>query len=115
MSYDIECTAQKGSFPDAKKDAVIQIACICKNHGEKDPFVRTVFNLHSCAPIPGTDVKCFESEEELLKEFRNFVKMIDPDILTGYNVQNFDMPYLIDRAEALTINEFPKLGKLNNE
>ena len=39
---------------------------------------------------------------------------VDPDIFTGYNIQNFDMPYLINRAAALKISRFPYLGRLNN-
>ena len=35
--------------------------------GEKDPFIRNVFTLKSCAPIAGSDVKCFDKEDELLK------------------------------------------------
>ena len=29
MSFDIECAAEKGRFPDAKLDWIIQIANIC--------------------------------------------------------------------------------------
>jgi DNA polymerase delta subunit 1 len=29
------------------------------------------------------------------------VKAVDPDIITGYNIQNFDVPYLLNRATAL--------------
>jgi len=27
----------------------------------------------------------------------SFVREADPDIITGYNVQNFDIPYLLNR------------------
>ena len=29
----------------------------------------------------------------------------DPDVLTGYNILNFDIPYLIDRAAALKVDK----------
>jgi DNA polymerase elongation subunit (family B) len=29
--------------------------------------------------------------------------VVDPDILIGYNIANFDLPYLIDRAKALQV------------
>ena len=32
-----------------KNDGVIQIANIVKIHGQKDPFIRNVFTLKSCA------------------------------------------------------------------
>jgi DNA polymerase delta subunit 1 len=32
------------------------------------------------------------TEEELLLKWRDFVVESDPDIITGYNIQNFDIP-----------------------
>lgn len=32
-----------------------------------------------------------------------FVRIIDPDVITGYNIQNFDLPYLISRAQILKV------------
>ena len=49
MSFDIECAAEKGSFPIAQKDPIIQIANIVKEHGGSEPFVRNVFTLKKCA------------------------------------------------------------------
>ena len=34
------------------------------------------------------------------------------DIITGYNIMNFDIPYLMDRAKALKCTKFPYLGRL---
>jgi len=49
LSFDIECSADKGRFPTADRDPIIQIANIVKVHGEKDPIVRNVFCLKKCA------------------------------------------------------------------
>lgn len=46
---------------------MIQIANMVLRQGEKDPFVRNVFTLQSCAPIVGSQVLSFPKEEELLK------------------------------------------------
>ena len=54
LSFDIECSADKGRFPQAQLDPIIQIANIVKIHGEKEPFVRNVFTLKQCAPIVGS-------------------------------------------------------------
>lgn len=35
--------------------------------GEKDPFIRNVFTLNSCAPVVGSDVLCYDSEQKLLQ------------------------------------------------
>ena len=29
---------------------------------------------------------------------------VDPDIITGYNIVNFDLPYLLNRAKKLKVN-----------
>ena len=57
-----------------------------------------------CAPIAGTDVRVCGSEPELLKEWTEFLQELDPDIITGYNIVNFDLPYLLNRAKALKVS-----------
>ncbi|MXR00072.1 hypothetical protein E5288_WYG011836 [Bos mutus] len=37
---------------------------------------------------------------------------MDPDVITGYNIQNFDLPYLISRAQTLKVPGFPLLGRV---
>lgn len=37
----------------------------------------------------------------MLMKWRSFIEACDPDVITGYNVQNFDIPYLLDRAATL--------------
>ena len=32
-----------------------------------------------------------------------FICTMDPDVITGYNLQNFDLPYLISRAQHLKV------------
>lgn len=48
----------------------------------------------------------------MLKAWRDFIVEVDPDILTGYNILNFDIPYLLDRADALGVKEFPKMCRI---
>lgn len=64
LSFDIECQGRKGVFPQAEIDSVIQIANMVVNQGEKDPFVRNVFTLNSCAAVVGSDVISFKLNEE---------------------------------------------------
>lgn len=42
----------------------------------------------------------------------SFLSVTDPDILTGYNIINFDLPYLLNRANVLNLSTFPFLGRL---
>lgn len=112
LSFDIECANRKGIFPEPEHDAVIQIANMVVKQGVNEPFIRCIFTLKSCAPIAGATVKSFESEREMLTAWSKFVTDIDPDIITGYNIQNFDFGYLLARAKALKCTKFPYLGRI---
>ena len=107
LSFDIECAGRKGVFPDANIDPVIQIANIATRYGEAKPFVRNVFVLDTCSSIVNTQVLEFNTEEKMLMEWRNFLEKVDPDVIIGYNIANFDFPYLLDRASHLKLNKFP--------
>ena len=45
---------------------------------------------------PYQSVLCFQ-------KWSAFVREVDPDIITGYNIQNFDIPYLLNRAAHLKV------------
>eukprot|EP00924_Labyrinthula_sp_SR-Ha-C_P003945 maker-scaffold_3-snap-gene-9.49-mRNA-1 protein AED:0.01 eAED:0.01 QI:0/0/0/1/1/1/3/0/1065 len=105
LSFDIECKGRKGVFPEAKIDPVIQISSyVAHQNTMQDPFIKTIFVLDSCDPISGAEVRSFKSERELLMAWSKFVTDADPDIFTGYNIQNFDFKYLLDRAKILKID-----------
>jgi len=40
------------------------------------------------------------------------VNQCDADIVTGYNIVNFDFPYLLNRATTLKLKRFPFLGRI---
>ena len=108
LSFDIECQGRKGHFPEAQFDPVIQIANTVTLQGCDEPFIKNVFTLNSCLPIVGAQVICSETEAEMFMKWRSFLNMVDPDILTGYNIMNFDIPYLLNRAKVykLMLNHY---------
>jgi DNA polymerase delta subunit 1 len=113
LSFDIECMGRRGFFPDATKDPVIQIANHVTRIGSNDPPEKVIFVLGGCTPINGARVVSCAKEEDLLLQWSEFMQKTDPDILTGYNCQNFDMPYLINRAQTLKIDSrFEHLGRV---
>jgi DNA polymerase delta subunit 1 len=114
LSFDIECAGRKGVFPEPEKDSVIQIANMVIRQGDKDPFIRNVMTLNTCASIVGSQVLSFQKEGDLLKAWANFVREVDPDIITGYNIQNFDIWYLLNRAKTLRVDDFPYIGRIKN-
>ena len=115
LSFDIECAGRKGVFPEPDMDPVIQIANLVTVQGENTFRVRNVFTLKSCASIMGADVFSFETEAELLMAWQQFIIETDPDIITGYNILNFDLPYLLNRADHLKIDSFHYLGRIKGK
>lgn len=49
----------------------------------------------------------------MLDAWAEFVRDLDPDLFTGYNINDFDFPYLLNRAAHLKIKNFPFLGRLS--
>jgi DNA polymerase delta subunit 1 len=121
LSFDIECQGRKGHFPEAEMDPVIQIANTVSVYGQDNPAIQNVFTLKGCLPIVGAQVISSDKEDDMLVKWRAFLEASDPDIITGYNVQNFDIPYLLDRAEQLrkegsrnVLDGFAQWGRIRN-
>ncbi|PNS19261.1 DNA polymerase delta catalytic subunit [Sphaceloma murrayae] len=114
LSFDIECAGRKGIFPEPNIDPVIQIANVVTRYGEEKPFVRNVFCLDTCSLIVNTQIFEHDREEKMLMAWRDFVEEVDPDVIIGYNISNFDFPYLLDRAKHLKVGKFPFLSRLKN-
>ena len=113
LSFDIECMGRDGIFPEAEHDPVIQIANYVQLQGEASSVVAVIFTLDTCSSTGcGAQVLSFDTEAALLRAWAAFVRCADPDLLTGYNIVNFDLPYLLDRAQALGLADFPYLGRV---
>jgi DNA polymerase delta subunit 1 len=101
LSFDIEAAGRRGVFPDALLDPVIQIAVHFYVVGAEKKIPPILLSLKSCDDIEDVNVLCFENELEMLRMFSEIVLAFDADVLTGYNICNFDFPYLLKRATAL--------------
>ncbi|GMT08716.1 hypothetical protein PFISCL1PPCAC_13, partial [Pristionchus fissidentatus] len=111
LSFDIECMGRRGVFPDPTFDPVIQISNMVKTQGSSEPFIRNCFVLGTCAGVVGSHIIQCATEQELLEKWADFVRRVDPDILTGYNILNFDLPYILDRAKTLKLPKVAMLGR----
>ena len=51
----------------------------------------------------GSNVRCFRDEREMLTELRRRIVELDPDVITGWNVVDFDFRVLARRFSALRV------------
>jgi DNA polymerase I len=45
-------------------------------------------------------------ERQILEEFNQLVRDLDPDVVTGYNIAGYDIPHLIERAKVVGLSGF---------
>jgi DNA polymerase delta subunit 1 len=114
LSFDIECAAPKGAFPEPERDPVIMIGNLVTVQGQSKPIVKNVFTFKPCSAIVGSQVLSYRTEKEMMAAWQRFVVEVDPDVVIGYNICNFDFPYLTGRAKALRIDTFAYLGRVRN-
>lgn len=112
-SFDIECVSSDiNSFPNSKTDKIIQISAVTVNDSlmrnvsfeDNIGVSRHLFSINSCDEIANVEIHSFKCERDMLIGFLNYMRKEDPDIITGYNIVQFDLPYLIDR---LATHEIP--------
>jgi len=104
LAFDIETTSD-GSFPDPLSDKIVSISYYSKDF-EKVTIIRDFKRKHKY-------INSVASEKELLKDFQETINQFEPDILTGYNSDIFDMWFIKERAAKNKIKL--KLNPLNEE
>lgn len=112
LSFDIECCGDTNAFPSALLDPVVQIGNIIQSTIGNE-IKQVIFCLKEVADIPDAVVHWFDKEEDLLMAWNKFIHDENPDIILGYNIKNFDFPYLLERANILKLKEFARLGRTN--
>ncbi|EFW90322.1 DNA-directed DNA polymerase [Haladaptatus paucihalophilus DX253] len=110
-TFDIEVDDRSG-FPEDGEEPII---CLTSHDSYRDEYIAWLFDapngdadlpaaLPDYEPLRGgsdIDVRTFETEEEMLAEFLDYIDDTDPDVLTGWNFEDFDAPYFLDRLERL--------------
>lgn len=125
LSHDIECIGRNGRFPQSSEDPVSNIHCVGFTEGDSSRLILDVALAlgsideagASTTPTSGSAdaVKrtvCFSNERELLDAFAELIVVFDPDIITGYNIVNFDIRYLIERAQVIGAARMAQMGRL---
>ena len=106
FNIDIETAAENG-FPDIESaDQEILAISI------KDSFSGRI-TVFGARPYdnkdPMVDYMHFRSEESMMNAFLDYWQANYPDVITGWNVQLFDMPYICNRIERILGDKFVKL------
>ncbi len=110
---DIECQDDKGGLPDPDRDAII---CITAWDSFEDTYISFILQnqqksitaelFSSIGPL---DSGCFNAschqvliyptERELLIGFSRYISEKNPDLLTGWNFIDFDLPFILGRIK----------------
>ena len=106
FNIDIETAAENG-FPDIESadQEILAISIKDSFSGRITVFgARPFDNKHA-----DVDYMHFRSEESMMNAFLDYWQANYPDVITGWNVQLFDMPYICNRIERILGEKFVKL------
>ena len=120
MGYDIEANSSiPSSMPSAlrSQDKIFQISCVFARQGSKtethESYLLTLGNPDHEKLGKEIILKTFKTESELLLGFTELIQEKQPNIIVGYNIFTFDIPYMTDRAKILyCISDFDQQGFL---
>ncbi|WP_248897664.1 DNA polymerase domain-containing protein [Haloplanus halobius] len=109
-TFDIEVDDRSG-FPEDGEEPIV---CLTSHDSRRDEYITWLYEapdgegerpeaLEYDPLSDGMDVeiRAFDSEPAMLDAFLTYIEETDPDILTGWNFEDFDAPYFIDRLEVL--------------
>jgi DNA polymerase I len=101
MGIDTEIVPDKEGVPNPAKD---QISIISLSFSP-------AYNKHNSLVLISKPIKkkyedtiVFKNEKDMLEEFVKIVEAFDPDIFVGYNINNFDIPYIFERLKVCKVS-----------
>lgn len=97
LSFDLEVRNPHG-MPNSEEDEIIMIG-VASNFG-----INQVISTKTNSEDRDDFVNQVSSEREMIQEFVKIIKENNVDIIVGYNSDNFDFPYLKDRAKLLGVD-----------
>ncbi|MFO8115796.1 MAG: DNA-directed DNA polymerase [Halorubrum sp.] len=113
-TFDIEVDDRRG-FPEDGEEPII---CLTSHDSYDEEYVVWLYDAPEAEIQPPEDlpdyegivgdgegvnfeVRTFEEEAAMLDAFIDYIDDTDPDLLTGWNFEDFDAPYVLDRLEVL--------------
>tara|TARA_R110001606_G_scaffold380495_2_gene541054 strand:+ start:475 stop:2970 length:2496 start_codon:yes stop_codon:yes gene_type:complete len=100
LNIDIECECE-GGFPEPTVAEERVNAITMKLFGHKETHVIGIDNFDYKNDDPNVIYHKTRHEKELLLEFMRIWDELEPDVVTGWNVETFDIAYLVNRIWKL--------------
>ena len=126
MGFDIEVNSSNPNITPqhgVPGDKIFQISCVfCRNGDKEESYRKCILSLSKNKKgelidlIPekvGEEVEIYlyETEGDLLCGFTDLVNETNPQILCGYNIFSFDIPYMYNRSKlTATTSTFDQLS-----
>ena len=104
-SLDIETSAEYG-FPDVQNPVEAMLLITIQDYNTKQI---TTFGSKPANSVKEnhTYIEC-KDEYDLLKRFVNFISSDYPHVITGWNIEFFDIPYLCNRIKKILCEDLMK-------
>ncbi|APH38673.1 DNA-directed DNA polymerase [Methanohalophilus halophilus] len=101
LAFDIECLPVDGNMPTPETSPVIMISI---SFAPAYQGKETIVLIAKPAEGLDGDVEACQDEASMLSRFFEIFREYDPDVVTGYNSNDFDIPYITDRVSILNTN-----------
>ena len=103
-TIDIEVACENG-FPDVQASAEEMLCITMKNFNTKETIT---WGTREFVPPDGIEYRVFWTEQEMLQDFHAWWNQNTPDIITGWNNNLYDIPYICRRIERVLGEKWKK-------
>ena len=103
-TIDIEVACENG-FPDVQASAEEMLCITMKNFNTKETIT---WGTREFVPPKGIEYRVFWTEQEMLQDFHSWWNQNTPDIITGWNNNLYDIPYICRRIERVLGEKWKK-------
>ncbi|KAL7068256.1 putative DNA polymerase epsilon catalytic subunit [Cryptosporidium serpentis] len=105
LAWDIETTKEPLKFPNVEIDEIMMISCVFEGQGYlivNRNIVSSDISDFEYSPkpeftAPFSCINC-ENEETLIRYYVKLVQKLRPHVISSYNGDNFDFPFLLERG-----------------
>ena len=118
MGFDIEVNSSNPNIAPqhtVPEDKIFQISCVlCRNGDKEESYSKYILSLGKNKKGEDIDliqekvgedveIRLFNTESDLLMGFNEIIQELNPQIICGYNIFGFDLPYIYNRTKLNAI------------